>query len=589
MWVVQLLAWIALWSWLSLIGLAVVRLVFGELRPSSYLIARLLGMVCFFGLFWLIGYAHLLPLTAPVLLGGLTATTAVALAYLVISRTVPNWRAFLVSELLFGGLVLAFVLWRGFYPTVTDGEKPMELTMISSVMHATSLPPEDAWLAGEHINYYYFGYFVFGSLAKMLGASSFIAAGFGLASIWALIIVTLGYIGWVTTRSRAAAVLVPVSYAFFSNLNGFIQLVAHWGAPFDWWAPSRALPNTITEFPAFSYLFADFHPHMIATIWLGTLISLVWLSSRAGKSTILQGLLIGVVLGEIFVVSSWSVLTAGIFLIFSLLLLKSSWKTVGAALVTAVVVAWPYQHHLISVWQGIELNQVFSPFGDWLLHWGFILIGLVGFLLAPKKSRLLSAIVGTGVVLVALAEILIVKDYIGGRFNTLFKLYWDAWLFLSIAGGVGLAWLWQQRVWGQILVVGIVLAASSYLVAAYPERFQGFQRWYGGDPAALTFEQRPELLEPYQKLQQLGPADRLYEPWGGSYSGDGYLSAFSGIPTLLGWDGHEALWRNSWEEVERRKQLADGVTGCKIPEKIQVEFHFTYCYNRDGILEKVNE
>lgn len=589
MWVLQLLAWVALFSWLSIIGLAVVRALFGKLEPSSYFVARLLGLVVFFGLFWLVGYAHVLPLSTTSLLIGLAVAASGSLFYLLKSRTSVHWRLWAMSELVFLALLLIFVAWRGFYPTVTDGEKPMEIMMVSSVMQATSLPPEDAWLAGQPLNYYYFGYFVFGTLGKMLNTSSFIAVGFGLASIWALSLIGLGYLGWILTRKLAGAFLVPIAYAIFSNLAGFFQLITHWGEPYNWWKPSRALPDTITEFPAFSYLFADFHPHMIASVWLITLIIAVYLISQASRKTLWHGLLVGLIFGELFVVSSWSVLSAGIFLIASLILIRPSWKVVGVALLTSAVIVWPYQQHTTSIWEGFGLVTERSALGLWLSHWGIILAGLLGFILWPKKPPLAWAIVGTGVLLVALAEVIVVRDAIGGRFNTLFKLYWDAWLYLSIAAGCGLAWFWSQRAWGRATVVLISAVACCYVVFAYPERFNNFERWYGGDPASLTFSQRPELLQPYLELRQAGSNNRLYEKWGSAYSDDSLLSAFTGLPTLLGWDGHEALWRNSWEEVGRRKDLANQITDCQIPASIQEEFHFTYCYNGDGIIQKIND
>ena len=33
---------------------------------------------------------------------------------------------------------------------------------------------------------------------------------------------------------------------------------------FDYWAASRVIPNTINEFPLWTFVFADLHPHMIA-------------------------------------------------------------------------------------------------------------------------------------------------------------------------------------------------------------------------------------------------------------------------------------------------------------------------------------
>jgi uncharacterized membrane protein len=37
-----------------------------------------------------------------------------------------------------------------------------------------------------------------------------------------------------------------------------------------------------------------------------------------------------------------------------------------------------------------------------------------------------------------------------------------------------------------------------------------------------------------------------FDPQGGDYSDYGRISAFTGLPTLMGWVGHEYQWRVNW-------------------------------------------
>ena len=56
------------------------------------------------------------------------------------------------------------------------------------------------------------------------------------------------------------------------NLRGLGWLAGVWRSlvtgrslpEFDYWAASRVIPNTINEFPLWTFVFADLHPHMIA-------------------------------------------------------------------------------------------------------------------------------------------------------------------------------------------------------------------------------------------------------------------------------------------------------------------------------------
>jgi uncharacterized membrane protein len=49
------------------------------------------------------------------------------------------------------------------------------------------------------------------------------------------------------------------------------------------------------------------------------------------------------------------------------------------------------------------------------------------------------------------------------------------------------------------------------------------------------------------------PDSTLLEAPGGSYSDYDWVSAQTGIPTLLGWGGHELQWRGNYDEPGRRE------------------------------------
>jgi len=581
MWAVFLLEYLLILVAVSFIGLATWRIVFGQLEPEQYLIAKITGLVPLIGLFWLIGYSDLLPLTQPFMLGILLLLAGGAIWYLQRNQLI-NWRRLLVSEAIFVGLMLVFILVRGFYPTVTDGEKPMDIMMLSSSMRAIHLPPEDSWLAGQSLNYYYFGYFTFGGLAKMVGASSFLAFNFGLAAIWSLSLTGLSYLGWILTKNRWAMIMVPLVYGFFGNLDALGQVINHGWSGFDWWQGSRAISRTITEYPAFSYLFADFHPHMIVVSWLILLIA-VCKKVYGQRATWLQGLFIGCLLGQIFTISSWTIFSAGLLVIATLIGSPIAWPAISIGVIGLGIIALPYQLALSSIWQGVVLVGERSILGAWLTHWGLLLVGVATFFFSGYRNRFTLSLVIVATILLILPEIIMVKDIYGYRFNTVFKLFWDAWLLLAIIAGIGLTNLWQLGILGKIGTSGLVAVGLLYLILALPGRYYHFQHWYGGDPAQLTFSEHPELQQPYKQVIQQ-PSQRVYETPGRSYTSDSLLAAFTGVPTLLGWAGHETLWRGSAEEITKRQQMAHQITGCQIPQVIQSQFHFSYCLDKRGQL-----
>ena len=181
--------------------------------------------------------------------------------------------------------------------------------------------------------------------------------------------------------------------------------------------------------------------------------------------------------------------------------------------------------------------------------------------------------------LVAFCEVLFLKDVFADsypRMNTVFKLYFQAWAMLSIASGAGLYFILEsfkplpaisssfrlvqrslQTVWGIGLLL-LVLAASVYSLTAPAERLARsdpktgqpyFQRSNSLD--GLTYLQTdPGNPGDYQAIRWLNANVQgdpvIIESIGTDYSNSGRISVFTGLPTVMGWVGHEEQWRANW-------------------------------------------
>ena len=216
------------------------------------------------------------------------------------------------------------------------GEKPMDFSYLNAVIKSTTFPPYDPWFSGGYINYYYYGFVLVGVLIKWLGVIPSIAYNFVLPTLFSLTAAGAFSIGWNllanlkstdegsdtdTQRLFAgpmrAGVFAATGLLILGNLGtvrmiwhalqriaapdgvidgagfirrwiwtfqGIIQFLGGTQLPIrsgDWyWIPSRALPGEpITEFPFFSFLYADLHAHLIALpitlLALGWVIALV--------------------------------------------------------------------------------------------------------------------------------------------------------------------------------------------------------------------------------------------------------------------------------------------------------------------------
>ena len=165
--------------------------------------------------------------------------------------------------------------------------------------------------------------------------------------------------------------------------------------------------------------------------------------------------------------------------------------------------------------------------------------------------------VGLGLLLILGTELYWVKDMLAFRVNTVFKLYFQAWMLLSIGGAVGLYHLtfhWRARrpavavgrlCWGA-LTVTIIAAALVYTVAATFERTGGFTNARRMDGFVNVQTQYPDEYNAIRWLNDnVSGAPVILEAVGNGYTDYARISSRTGLPTVLGWPGHERTWRGS--------------------------------------------
>src|SRR2546421_6721941 len=200
-------------------------------------------------------------------------------------------RLLMLEEGMFTLAYLLFVGIRALNPDLwhvyLGGEKPMELAFLNAVLRSPYMPPLDPWFSGGYINYYYYGYIIFGSLIKLTGIVPTTAFNLAIPTLFAMTFSGAVVIVYTLTRRLPFALLGGYFAAVIGNFNGLIQLkgqllalLNHLPVPsFDYWQSSRIIPFTINEFPFWSFLFADLHPHVIdmpiTVCMLGILLTLL--------------------------------------------------------------------------------------------------------------------------------------------------------------------------------------------------------------------------------------------------------------------------------------------------------------------------
>jgi YYY domain-containing protein len=180
----------------------------------------------------------------------------------------------------------------------------------------------------------------------------------------------------------------------------------------------------------------------------------------------------------------------------------------------------------------------------------------------PSVHIFVLLLVLSGGFLVLAPEFFYLRDQFSSRMNTIFKFYFQAWLFWGVAAAYATALLLQQLrgVWAGIFRLGMLLVLGMALV--YPV-FSLWDKTRGFDPpngltldgAAYIARQSPPEMAAIQWLRSapLGVIVEAVRPDGGQYSDFGRVAAHSGMPTVLGWIGHQIQWRGGSAEIGSRQ------------------------------------
>ena len=202
-------------------------------------------------------------------------------------------------------------------------------------------------------------------------------------------------------------------------------------------------------------------------------------------------------------------------------------------------------------------------------------------------------VVALGLLLILGPELYWLKDVFHFRVNTVFKLYYQAWTLLSIGGAVGLYYLtvhWRPRrpavalgrlCWAGLTTI-IMAAALVYTVAATFERTSGFTNDQRMDGYVHVQVHHPDEYEAIRWLNEnVRGTPVILEAVGGGYTDYARISSRTGLPTVIGWPGHERIWRG-WDELptDRQDDVARAYTSTSPGESkaILEEYDVEYVY-----------
>lgn len=317
---IDLVLWLLLLEALGLLAFPPAFLLLGRLPDRGYAVAKPLGLLVAGYALWLLGLSRVIP-NSPLTVLVVILLAAAGSGWLfyrnraeIVRFVQSQWRILAVAEGLFLLLFLGWCLLISEFPAINHTEKPMDFAFLNAILQSPFFPPQDPWLAGHAISYYYFGHFMlampmqllqgvglssnvgynlawatlpaltamaaFGltyNLIRLSGGGGRASIGFGLAAPLLIVVIgnLEGVLEWAQLRGWAGPEFwqgVGIKGLEGSAAGGVFPQEGWW-----WWRATRvidtvvegqSLDYTITEFPFFSFLLGDLHPHVLSLPFL---------------------------------------------------------------------------------------------------------------------------------------------------------------------------------------------------------------------------------------------------------------------------------------------------------------------------------
>lgn len=373
--------------------------------------------------------------------------------------------------------------------------------------------------------------------------------------------------------------------------------------------------KTIHEFPSYSFILGDLHAHVINIIFVLTLIGVLfaWLNIRDNmeynrkkdninlKKEVFYNpkiIIIGFFIGIFHITNFWDfpiyyVVSGAVILFSNIRVYNYKKEVIKLTFIQGVfimgiskLIALPFTIKFDQISSKIRIVVAQTPFYQWMVLWGLPVLLVLFFIIyinsdlnkqkgklkdilySPDLFIILLGLCAIGLLLIP--EIVYVEDIYGNhkRANTMFKLTYQAFILFGICFGYIFTRIivFSKNLKIKLLTILFVLLFSSTLLYS----INATNNWFG----KIYDYKGYKSLDATKYIADKMPDDDLAIKWinenikgspvileanGESYSDYQRISVNTGLPTVLGWEVHEWLWRSDYGIVDKRKKDVEDI------------------------------
>ncbi len=335
-------------------------------------------------------------------------------------------------ELLFAAALTGYMYIRAFSPDAFGTERMMDYSFMQNLYESSYFPPTDVWFAGNPLNYYYFGQYIFTFITRLSFNKVDVGYNLALGTCFALCLSLAYSIGYALMEKKGKARAVAgtigamalmfaanMHFIIFYKLVPMLREILHISGEYsDYWYPDSTryigynpdvADKTAHEFPAYSFILGDLHAHVINIFVVLSILGLVlsYLKRRESLGEKRKGIkelvsdscvfAVGFLIGICSMENAWDfpiyfVVAGAVMLYANIKSLKSIKDVIfgtiiqGAeVIIISLLVSFPFTLNFDAMVNGIKKCTEHSRFYQLVILWGMPVILLISFILMLKN------------------------------------------------------------------------------------------------------------------------------------------------------------------------------------------------------------
>ncbi len=316
----KVLLWWGVLLGIGMINMPLTYMLFSGFSDFGWAFSKSIGLALSAWLMWILSSAKIMKFSQPacifvcvlvLVFNGLLCFFCYGKKQKKIRFTQENINSILCVEIIFLAMFIFWSYLKGCKPEAYGTEKFMDFGFMKIMERSEYMPPQDLWLSGKSLNYYYVGQFVGAFLSKLSGIGVdygynlmlMTVAALSCALIFSLVRNCFAQLTFEKVKNERLfaliAGIVSVLATVFAGNGHYIiygllrpslqKFIGVEVTSFQFWNSTRYIgyepdvpDKTIHEFPSYSFILGDLHAHVVNIIFVLSVLGILfaWLLYR---------------------------------------------------------------------------------------------------------------------------------------------------------------------------------------------------------------------------------------------------------------------------------------------------------------------